>query len=800
MIKKNDEKNGALQILLLEDSSADVELIEDRLHGEGLEYTLMVVDSGDDYEEALKSSPDIILADYHLPLFDGAFALAIAREKYPDIPFIFVTGAIGEEKAVETLRKGATDFVLKKNLVRLGPAIRRALKERKMMDDRHLLFEALKDNEERYRSLVENLPVGVFRTTVSSPGRFLQANRALARMHGVETVEELLKLSPSDLYADPSQREMLLREISTKGFVTGVEILYRKKNGGTIWGSITASFHRNTAGSIDWIEGILEDVTEKKEALIHLNTSLRFLETLIDTVSNPVFYKDLEGVYLGCNLSFAETILGMPREEIIGKTVFDLRDAIPEDLAEKYWAMDRALIDNPGVQVYEARVECADGVYRSFMFNKATFTGPDGETAGIVGIMLDITDRVAMEMEMRQVNEEMNLLLRSITSIIIGVSVKDRITHWNIHAEKIFNITGADVIGKKFHECGVRWDWDSIYEAIGTCITSNSIVRLDDLRFVRHDDKDGILGITINPLIREGEILSGFIILGRDVTESRKFEQQLQQARRLEAIGQLASGVAHEINSPLQYVGDNLKFIIKSIEGIIGLQNEFMKGITQGAAADGGVCADAVGPIKKIMDDIDIDYLVKELPKAAEQSLDGIERVSKIVQSMKAFAHPGTGTKNSADINKSIENTVTISRNEWKYESELVLDLDTRLPMVPCFEAELNQVILNLIINSVDSIKEAIAKKIIGKGEIKISTQYDGRDAVIRVEDNGMGIPENIRMKVFNPFFTTKEIGKGTGQGLAISHTIITEKHGGVIYFENKPGHGTAFVIRLPVE
>ncbi len=409
----------------------------------------------------------------------------------------------------------------------------------------------------------------------------------------------------------------------------------------------------------------------------------------------------------------------------------------------------------------------------------------------------DITASKQAEMELRRKNEELDLLLNSIASIIIGVSVMDRITHWNPFAEEVFGIKAGDIVGKQLSECAVKWDCGEIYEAIGSCITEDRTVRMDDVKYIRQDGKDGILGLTVNPLKREGGVLAGFIILGRDLTERRILENQLQQARKLEAIGQLAAGVAHEINSPLQYVGDNMRFIIKSISEIMELQKRFATNME--AASNGGSCLDAAKSLREFMAEIDLEYLTRELPKAAEQTLEGVNRISTIVKSMKAFAHPGTDRKTPTDINQSIENTITVSRNEWKYVADVETEFDAGLLPVPCFAAELNQVILNMIVNAADAIKEAKDSKQFDKGIIRISTKMIDGFAEIRVADNGAGIPEEIRQKVFDPFFTTKEVGKGTGQGLSIAFAIIVKKHGGTLRFETETGRGTTFIICLPL-
>lgn len=408
-------------------------------------------------------------------------------------------------------------------------------------------------------------------------------------------------------------------------------------------------------------------------------------------------------------------------------------------------------------------------------------------------------ERVEKERELRRINEELDLLVNSLPSIIIGVSVKDRITHFNPFAENIFGIKKSDIIGKPFYESGIKWDWDMIYESISRCILNEKIIRIDDLRFENPCGKSGILGLTVNPLKRGGAVPEGFIIIGKDLTEQRILEAQLLQSNKLEAIGQLAAGVAHEINSPLQYVGDNLKFLNKTLVGVLNLLDIYQRGFE--AAGDRDLFEKISAQAEEQKKMINLPFLIEQVPKALEQTLEGVSRISTIVQSMKAFSHPGSGEKILTDINRALENTVAVSRNEWKYDSDLIMNLDPGIPHVPCFESELNQVILNLIVNAADAIKDSRKRKLLdSKGTITISTGLDNDYVFIKIEDNGGGIPEEIRGRIFDPFFTTKEIGKGTGQGLNISHAIIVEKHRGLIYFETETGKGTSFIVKLPLQ
>lgn len=277
--------------------------------------------------------------------------------------------------------------------------------------------------------------------------------------------------------------------------------------------------------------------------------------------------------------------------------------------------------------------------------------------------------------------------------------------------------------------------------------------------------------------------------------EIRAKEAQLAQSQRLEAIGQLAAGIAHEINTPVHYTGDNLRFLSEQFTGVFWVLDAYFTELAEGAPSK--AWAERREEMNNKISAIDFPFLREEVPKAFEAALDGLERVSTIVRAMKDFSHPGAKDKQSTDLNRAVESTVTVCRHRWKYAAELNLELDKKLPRVPCMVAELNQVLLNLIVNAADAIVERHGEGHLG--QIKVSTRLDGEWAEIRVADNGAGIPDSVRAKIYDPFFTTKGVGKGTGQGLAISRDIIVNKHGGTIDCESKRGEGTEFIIRLPL-
>ncbi len=283
----------------------------------------------------------------------------------------------------------------------------------------------------------------------------------------------------------------------------------------------------------------------------------------------------------------------------------------------------------------------------------------------------------------------------------------------------------------------------------------------------------------------------------RSNTERASMEVQLRHAQKMESIGQLAAGIAHEINTPTQFISDNLRFLLDAFKDVLPV----LKGVEElGAATDPIVRAQIAERIVQAAAQADTTYLATEIPSALQQSLEGTTRVAAIVGAMKNFSHPGTEEKSRVDLNKAVESTLTVCRNEWKYVADLKLELDAGLPPVACLPGEFNQVVLNLVVNAAHAIADVIKTKPGQKGVITVSTRLDGDTAEVRVADTGTGIPKHIQSKVFDPFFTTKGVGKGTGQGLAIAHSVIVDKHSGDIRFESKPGAGTVFIIRIPVE
>jgi PAS domain S-box-containing protein len=313
---------------------------------------------------------------------------------------------------------------------------------------------------------------------------------------------------------------------------------------------------------------------------------------------------------------------------------------------------------------------------------------------------------------------------------------------------------------------------------------------------LRQDGRPVWIALTGRP-IRENGIVIRYEGMCEDITERNQLRAQLLQAQKLESVGQLAAGIAHEINTPTQFIGDNVRFLQDSFQDLrklLAVYDELLS-----AAKGDALSSETIQRVAEAVALADAPYLLEEIPRAIEQTLEGVTRVSTLVGAMKEFSHPDTKDKVLLDLNHAIDSTITVARNEWKYVAELETDFDSSLPLILCQPGEFNQVILNLIVNAAQSIAEAGKKCARGKGRITVRTLICQGWAEIRIHDTGLGIPEKIQTRIFDPFFTTKEIGKGTGQGLAIARSVVVDKHGGTIHFETEEGKGTTFVVRLPL-
>jgi PAS domain S-box-containing protein len=412
----------------------------------------------------------------------------------------------------------------------------------------------------------------------------------------------------------------------------------------------------------------------------------------------------------------------------------------------------------------------------------------------------EIAEHEKAQADLRKERDYIDQIIKCTPAMVVGIAPDGCTTFVNPSVSKSTSFCPKEIIGKDWWQLFSKDDstnFDRIrselregvirdYEMVLTHRDGRK--RIVSWNFInRHDDKGN-----------ETELI-GF---GNDITERHQAERnrevvelQRRQAHKLESIGRLAAGIAHEINTPTQYIGDNIRFLQSSFERLRRLHAHYQELLR--AAGQNDLTGDLALNIEKAVNDEEADFLTAEIPDAIRQTLSGIDEVARIVRAMRDFSHPGTGKKIPTDLNQAIEATLVVCANEWKKVATISREFEPHLLPVPCLPGEFNQVILNLVVNAAHAIADAGKKN--GKGTITLSTRRDGNWVEIQVRDTGTGIAEGIREKVFDPFFTTRPLGKGTGQGLAIARHVVVNRHAGTLTFQTEMGVGTAFIVRLPL-
>jgi PAS domain S-box-containing protein len=374
-----------------------------------------------------------------------------------------------------------------------------------------------------------------------------------------------------------------------------------------------------------------------------------------------------------------------------------------------------------------------------------------------------------------------------------------------------------ELLGK---DAGVLTDWNkrtnNAYRSeLNAALRAGKTFNYED-EVIRRDGSSFLLGVSMRPLFDQAGNLTHSVGIGADITakreESRKKQElqdqlleemkererivlELQLAQKLESVGRLAAGIAHEINTPIQYVGDSVRFLSSACDDLNRLLDDSKAAID---ALPAGPARDAlILEFSRLAEKYDMTFVRAEIPRAFERTFDGVERVSTIVKAMKEFAHPDAKEHSPADLNHAIETTLLVASNEYKYLAKVHTEFGP-LPPIVCNIGELNQVFLNLIVNAAHAIQDS--GKDVETGEIRIRTEVVDNAALIHISDNGCGIPTENLSKLYDPFFTTKDVGRGTGQGLSIAHSILVDKHEGDISVNSRVGVGTEFVLRVPID
>ena len=512
------------------------------------------------------------------------------------------------------------------------------------------------------------------------------------------------------------------------------------------------------------------------------------LRILFDNVPDCIYFKDAESRFLRINKA-ESLLLGVADEKAAeGRTDFDFFD---REFAQQTHDDEQEIVrtGRPLVSKLEQVTVC--GYPRWLTATKVPVRGEDGSICGLIGISRDITDWKEAVESVQKSEESFRLLFTAIP-----------------HAAWVFDIETLEFL--EVNDSAVSGYGYSVDEFRDLRVSGihapqeesrlrQALTSADPAKLLsggwKHQTKAGqIRDVEVGAQVFVFRDRRAVMEVVQDVTERSRLEAELHQAQRLESVGQLAAGIAHEINTPTQYVGDNLRFLRDSFEARQTVVAQYEQ--LRLALEEGQVTTAQLAQLTHAIQDADMEYLNEEIPKAFAQSLEGVERVATIVRAMKEFAHPGHKDKAAADLNKALTNALIVARNEFKYVADAETDFG-ELPPVICHIAEINQVFLNLLINAAHAIGEVV-KDTQNRGKITVRTRQEGDRVVIAISDTGCGVPAAIRSKIFDPFFTTKPVGRGTGQGLAIARSIVVEKHGGTLTFEPNGDQGTTFLVSLP--
>ncbi len=672
---------------------------------------------------------------------------------------------------------------------------------------------------------------------ISDPEGYIQwVNEGFTRLTGYEASEVMGK-KPGQLLqgekTNPATVAAMRAACHARQPFDG-EIYNYRKDGRGYWVSISLTPINGKQGQLQGFIAIEMDITERKRVEEAIKESERRFREVAEALPQFIWTCTADGL---CDYLSPQWIkyTGVPAREQLGFGWSAQLHPDDREQAQKAWLQAAT---SKGIFDIEFRIRRHDGVYRWFRTRAVPTYDETGHLRQWFGSNTDIDDLKQMQEQMRQLNAELEkrvalrtealsqankamrlevverqraeselhaaqqFLHKVINNVPNHIFVKDADSHFilaNNEVAKFYGTTIEQLIGKTDADFNAKAD-------------EVERIRRDDLevlhtlqeKFIAEDKLTGADGDirwlqTIKrPFALDASGVQYLLGVATDLTERKALENQLRHAQKMESIGQLAAGIAHEINTPTQYVGDNTRFVREAFGELTTVLGQFNKMLV--SARSGNMQPELIAQVENEIETADMEYLLEEIPKALQQSLEGVTRIAKIVQAMKEFAHPGSNEKKAANLNRAIESTITVARNEWKYVAEMETSFDESLPPVPCLLGEFNQVILNMTINASHAIAEVIGDGANGKGKITITTANIANEwAEIRICDTGSGIPPQARNRIFDPFFTTKEVGKGTGQGLAISHNVIVEKHKGQLSFETEVGRGTTFIIRLPL-
>jgi len=647
--------------------------------------------------------------------------------------------------------------------------------------------EALRESEEKYRALIETTGTGY--VIIDTQGRVVDANPEYVRLTSRRALQEILghRIAEWTAQHDLARTAEAIRRCAELGFARNFEIEHVNGDGKCIPIEVNATVVL-VAGAVRMV-GLCRDITERKRAEQALRESEARYRRLFEQNLAGVFRGTVDGHVLDCNNAYARMLGYNSPQEILHLEKLDYFYDAQEGMA----AVARLRGEGSHTN-FEVRLKRRDGSPLSVLANVTLTEMGESRLPLVEGTLIDITMRQCAEEALRASEERYRELFENASDLVYTTDLEGRLTSLNRVAEQTIAYSREEAAQMNLRQLVDPRHWQRLEQSRERLLAGDSAVTLE-LEITAKDGRRVMLEVNPRLIYKDGKP-AGMQGIGRDITGRDEKEMELRHAQKLESVGRLASGIAHEINTPIQFVGDNTRFVQDSFGGLQTLLSKYQE--LRDAAGSGTVSPDLLAAVRRVEEESDCAYLLEEIPKALAQTLDGATRVATLVRAMKDFAHPESKEKAAADLNKALLSTLTVARNELKCVADVETDLGD-LPLVVCNISDLNQVFLNLLVNAAHAISEVV-KGSGEKGKIRVRTVAEDNTVLVTIADTGCGIPEGIRTRVFDPFFTTKEVGRGTGQGLAIARSVVVERHKGTLTFESEVGKGTTFYICLPLE
>jgi PAS domain S-box-containing protein len=744
----------SLRVLLVEDNPNDAELILRALRGAGFAPDCQRVDTEEEFSRNLDPNIDIVLSDYVMPEFSGPRALELLKQRGLGLPFIIISGTIGEETAVEAMRSGAADYLLKDRLGRLGEAVKHALEEKRLREEGERTEEKLSDLRRQSELILNSAGEGIYGLDLQGNINFI--NPKAAELLGWNAEELLGKSAHATLHSKrPDGGEYSIDDCPIHGGaprsgtrrVTGD--LFWRKDGSSFRVDYVAAPLKDKSGQVRGSIVTFKDATEQFAAEARLKLQEQQYRLLFQTNPNPMWVFDTKTLEILAVNDAAVAQYGYSRDEFLKLTLRDLRQ--PEDMAELTKSLSSPR-DGAHFSGEFRHVRKDGSLMRAEIYSSPVIW--DGASARMV-TAIDVTERKQAEERLR---EQADIINRAHDIVVIRNFSDDRIMFWNSGAERVYGWTAAEAIGQSMGELIFADE-------------NNRAAHLEQLLAtgefhgeIKHRAKDGrevIVNSRVTLIRNDDGTPRSVLGIGTDVTEQKRLETQLLRAQRLESIGTLASGVAHDLNNVLTPIL---------------------------------MCSEVVRTTGSTEDRNSAIIMIEESAR----------RGAGIVKQVLTFARGVEGERVLIKPSHLIEEMIDIAKKTFPKSIEISSRYPEDLWAVRGDPTQLHQVLLNLSVNARDAMPNG-GSIVIWAENVTVDENYaammpeakPGSYVALRVSDTGSGISRATIEKIFDPFFTTKELGKGTGLGLSTSLGIV-RSHGGFISVYSEIDKGTTFKIFLP--